>query len=65
MPIPPPNGGIIGLMKSAALDLGVHKITVSAVIPGLIDTLSYSTPPGLRTGRRRLPLQTTDRHSGS
>ena len=25
-------------MKSAALELGVHKITVNAVIPGLIDT---------------------------
>ena len=25
-------------MKSAALELGAHKITVNAVIPGLIDT---------------------------
>jgi NAD(P)-dependent dehydrogenase (short-subunit alcohol dehydrogenase family) len=30
--------GILGLMKSAALELGAHGITVNAVIPGLIDT---------------------------
>jgi len=30
--------GIIGLMKSAALELGKHKITVNAVVPGLVDT---------------------------
>ena len=30
--------GIIGLMKSAALELGEHKITVNALVPGLVDT---------------------------
>lgn len=30
--------GLLGLMKSAALELGPHGITVNALIPGLIDT---------------------------
>ncbi len=30
--------GIIGLMKSAAQELGKHKITVNSIEPGLIDT---------------------------
>ena len=30
--------GILGLMKSASIELGKHKITVNALIPGLVDT---------------------------
>lgn len=30
--------GILGLMKSAALELGEYDITVNALIPGLVDT---------------------------
>jgi NAD(P)-dependent dehydrogenase (short-subunit alcohol dehydrogenase family) len=30
--------GILGLMKSAAMELGKHKVTVNALIPGLVDT---------------------------
>ena len=30
--------GIIGLMKSAALELGCYNVTVNALIPGLINT---------------------------
>ena len=30
--------GIVGLMKSAALELGKHRITVNSIQPGLIDT---------------------------
>jgi NAD(P)-dependent dehydrogenase (short-subunit alcohol dehydrogenase family) len=28
--------GILGLMKSAAIELGEHNITVNALIPGLV-----------------------------
>jgi NAD(P)-dependent dehydrogenase (short-subunit alcohol dehydrogenase family) len=30
--------GILGLMKSAAMEMGPHGITVNALIPGLVDT---------------------------
>ncbi|MBV9735917.1 MAG: mycofactocin-coupled SDR family oxidoreductase, partial [Acidisphaera sp.] len=30
--------GILGLMKSAAMELGQYNVTVNAVIPGLVDT---------------------------
>jgi NAD(P)-dependent dehydrogenase (short-subunit alcohol dehydrogenase family) len=29
--------GILGLMKSAAMEFGEHNITVNALIPGLVD----------------------------
>ncbi|WP_246696201.1 SDR family NAD(P)-dependent oxidoreductase [Mesorhizobium sp. SARCC-RB16n] len=35
--------GILGLMKSAALELGQHNITVNAILPGLVGTpLTYN-----------------------
>jgi NAD(P)-dependent dehydrogenase (short-subunit alcohol dehydrogenase family) len=30
--------GILGLMKSAAMEFGEHNITVNALVPGLVDT---------------------------
>ena len=57
--------GIIGLMKSAALELGEHKITVNAVIPGLHRHASDAASAALRTGGRRSGLQSDHRHSGS
>jgi NAD(P)-dependent dehydrogenase (short-subunit alcohol dehydrogenase family) len=30
--------GILGLMKSAAIELGQHGVTVNALVPGLVDT---------------------------
>jgi NAD(P)-dependent dehydrogenase (short-subunit alcohol dehydrogenase family) len=30
--------GILGLMKSAAMELGQYNITINAIIPGLVDT---------------------------
>jgi NAD(P)-dependent dehydrogenase (short-subunit alcohol dehydrogenase family) len=40
--------GILGLMKSAALELGEHNITVNALIPGLVDTPLTRYPTRLR-----------------
>ena len=37
--------GIIGLMKSAALELGKYGITVNAVAPGFVKTRTYDTMP--------------------
>jgi len=36
--------GILGLMKSAAMELGQYGITVNAVIPGLVDTALTNYP---------------------
>jgi NAD(P)-dependent dehydrogenase (short-subunit alcohol dehydrogenase family) len=41
--------GIIGLMKSAALELGEYGVTVNAIIPGLIDT-ALTASAALPTG---------------
>gem|GEM_PF-62416 len=40
--------GILGLMKSAALELGKHKVTVNALIPGLVDTALTRYPARFR-----------------
>ncbi|WP_217433828.1 SDR family NAD(P)-dependent oxidoreductase [Caulobacter sp. S45] len=54
--------GILGLMKSAAMELGEYDITVNALIPGLVDTPSPATRRGSATpwpsrgsSRRRPP----------
>ena len=44
--------GIIGLMKSVALELGEHQITVNTVEPGLVDTPMTRNP-----GRWKLALK--------
>ena len=36
--------GLYGLVKSVALELGEHKITVNALVPGLIDTPMTHNP---------------------
>ena len=36
--------GILGLMKSAAMELGQYRITVNALIPGLVDTALTNYP---------------------
>lgn len=40
--------GVIGLMKSVALELAEHGITVNSIEPGLVDTLLTRNPTRLR-----------------
>jgi NAD(P)-dependent dehydrogenase (short-subunit alcohol dehydrogenase family) len=40
--------GILGLMKSAAMEFGPHSVTVNAIIPGLVDTPLTRNEPRLR-----------------
>src|ERR1700678_216693 len=49
--------GIIGLMKSAALELGRHGVTVNALVPGLINT-----PLTRHEERYAQALEVTGRH---
>ncbi len=36
--------GVIGLMKSVALELGEHQITVNTIEPGLVDSFMTRNP---------------------
>ena len=44
--------GVMGIMRSAALELGPHNIRVHAVLPGPIDTPINDNKPGPRPHRR-------------
>jgi NAD(P)-dependent dehydrogenase (short-subunit alcohol dehydrogenase family) len=44
--------GILGLMKSAAMEFGQHNITVNALIPGLVDAALTRYEKRLSESRR-------------
>jgi NAD(P)-dependent dehydrogenase (short-subunit alcohol dehydrogenase family) len=52
-------------MKSAALELGAHNITINAVIPGLIDTPLTRHRLRFAQAVDDFDSQETDRDSGS
>ena len=51
--------GILGLMKSAALEFGQYNITVNALIPGLVDT------PLTRYNKRLVETMAESGHKGN
>ena len=58
--------GVIGPMKSAALELGEHQITVNCIEPGLTDTLLTRNPTRFKAAigeveHTRNPRQTLQR----
>jgi NAD(P)-dependent dehydrogenase (short-subunit alcohol dehydrogenase family) len=65
-PTPPPNMGIIGLTKSAALDYAAAGIRINAVCPGIIDTAMMDRFSGGTTeGRERVIAQEPIGHMGT
>ena len=51
------KGGVIGLVRSAALELAPYRINVNAVAPGPIDTnIIHRTPEQIRAREAMLPL---------
>jgi NAD(P)-dependent dehydrogenase (short-subunit alcohol dehydrogenase family) len=51
------KGGVIGLMRSVALELAPHRVTANAVAPGPILTgIVERTPEEIRAREARLPL---------
>ena len=54
---------MIGLVKSAALELGEHGITVNAVCPTAVDTPLFRNP-AVETGTWSRPARRTPSRSG-